>query len=742
MVYLGILLLLLFVVISGTDAFTIANCGLQFKDSLRLRHGCYSKKERNIHGLTWYHGRRHSQLDQSSGSTVLPLEQLEEEDSEDDNSSNKSRIIMIRSFNIGGVEGASGKEITLLLDGNNTNLVAVTGETGSGKSLLVSKVVDLIGGGKAKPALLHFQGDTNGATVPPSTWVEMVLILKEPHLSISLKALEKFDIDGAALLGYSEGDPPHATLTLKRTLSISPFTGRGTRMKSMCEINGLTVTLKVLRAISAPLLAVVDASAASNALSRPKSRMAMIDTPLPSEVLIWVGQLKSKYTRCRKHRKSLEIELASRTLPVSVSKSNEQDTELLRHWVDELDGFQARVSTFCKRLATGGERMTDSSLATSIYSLWTLSWMDNDDEKSAPGEEQTFSFSSALYKSLFDVCDGLKLLDDQIEAAAKAYENLASLASPNSAVLAIERTRDFLLDATAGDDGTSASSNAGNNKVLAAAEQSHHLLNQVEQALSACSKFLDDDNKGLLAALKAERRACSLSVDDVNEMINEWNTLSRKHGISPVLLPSCHAALRQELSGNVEARVLLPRAKAAEKAALTELEEASQVLSRARQDIAKRLSKSITRRLPLLGMESSSFEARIDSDYQECGFSGGLGVDGVDFMLFHNNNNEVNGKVGGTGSGDKGAGQQSSSSRGGRVDLVASSGEKARILLAIECEIPGSVRALCGSTAFGFANSEDDDDEIGAEVESTFSVPPVAVVYGKNFSSFGQTCTS
>ena len=40
------------------------------------------------------------------------------------------------------------------------NLIAVTGETGTGKSLLVSKVADLVTGGKATSSLLQ---NTNAA---------------------------------------------------------------------------------------------------------------------------------------------------------------------------------------------------------------------------------------------------------------------------------------------------------------------------------------------------------------------------------------------------------------------------------------------------------------------------------------------------------------------------------------------------------------------------------------------------
>ena len=46
------------------------------------------------------------------------------------------------------------------------------------------------------------------------------------------------------------------------------------------------------------------------------------------------------------------------------------------------------------------------------------------------------------------------------------------------------------------------------------------------------ASFLDDDEKGLLASLRREREACALSSEDVLDLITEWKTLARKHGIS------------------------------------------------------------------------------------------------------------------------------------------------------------------------------------------------------------------
>jgi ABC-type multidrug transport system fused ATPase/permease subunit len=70
----------------------------------------------------------------------------------------KSKIVSIRSRNLCGAINPDGQDIHVTLE--DGNLIAVTGETGSGKSLLVSKVADLVTGGKATSSLLQ---NTNGA---------------------------------------------------------------------------------------------------------------------------------------------------------------------------------------------------------------------------------------------------------------------------------------------------------------------------------------------------------------------------------------------------------------------------------------------------------------------------------------------------------------------------------------------------------------------------------------------------
>jgi hypothetical protein len=103
------------------------------------------------------------------------------------------------------------------------------------------------------------------------------LILYDSHISAVARTLEKLELNANSILGEYPSDTSTipVELTLKRSLSMSGTSGR---IKSVCEINGHVVTLKALKAVGAPLLAIVNAPAAGAALGRASSRMSMIDT--------------------------------------------------------------------------------------------------------------------------------------------------------------------------------------------------------------------------------------------------------------------------------------------------------------------------------------------------------------------------------------------------------------------------------------------------------------------------------
>jgi DNA repair protein RecN (Recombination protein N) len=391
---------------------------------------------------------------------------------------------------------------------------------------------------------------------------------------------------------------------------------------------------------------------------------------------------------------------------MSDGDDDDKDIELLQHWIDELDAFEARMAAFCS--SVGGQTPPGSNIATAAERLSSTSWFD--DSVSDDIEE---AFSSAMYTNLVEFREAVKSLDNQVEAARHALDALSSLSSPESALTALERTRNHLFDATGNEPLES--------PLSLAAERSHDLLNKVERALKACVSSLEED-RGMLSILENTRISLPVVLEDIDIIIGDWNTLARKHGMTPFALPACHKALRSELTGNVEARLLLPEAVTAETEALDKFESACGMLTSARQKVAKQLSVAVSRRLPSLGMGGSAFVVDFHKATRNCtdisayAANARLGVDSIDFLLLHGSTNESDGVKDTV---------EKSSNKGGKVDVVASSGEKARILLAIECELPGSIGAINCATTWN-----DTGVELYKQADTGGAVaPPVSVIY-------------
>mmetsp|Transcript_22258 Transcript_22258/g.32746 ORF Transcript_22258/g.32746 Transcript_22258/m.32746 type:complete len:442 (+) Transcript_22258:3-1328(+) len=278
--------------------------------------------------------------------------------------------------------------------------------------------------------------------------------------------------------------------------------------------------------------------------------------------------------------------------------------------------------------------------------------------------------------------------------------------------------------------------------VFTAAERAHELLNKVEDALSSCAESVENDPRGLVSTLEKMRQSVCCSVEDIDNIVVEWNVLSRKHGVSPYILPACHHSLRAELDGNVEARNMLPQAREDERMALLSFEEACQTLTKSRETVARRLSKSVSDRLPMLGMEGWRFDANLGSgstractDPTVYGSGSALGVDVVDFWLLdrHLSDNNLSDQGNGSMEDNKRTTPNTGNEQrhGGKIEVVGSSGEKARILLAIETDLPGSVGASCGSSSsvasMSGSASKSQNSDLSNLDHTTMS--PVAVLY-------------
>ncbi|EED92241.1 predicted protein [Thalassiosira pseudonana CCMP1335] len=597
-----------------------------------------------------------------------------------------SQIVSIKSTNIAGLTNSQGtSDIEVNFGSNGACFIAVTGESGSGKSLLVSKAVDLVTGGKAVATLVPTLGE--GGEDERSS-VEMIS-----------SSLERFGIDPTIL--SNDQSTMTNQLHLQRTLQWSD-TGR---LKSICRINGKHISLKSLRHIAAPLFTRVDVGAAATALARPASRLAMIDMGVEDSLKQNCLEMRESYKRARKKRMRLKSELESRVLPSSMqgsgytSTSEEDQTELLGHWVDELEKFETRTNLFRDALlGQYNELMMDQyNEHDNKKSSGLLNTLQNFKKTTWGGGNA--SEDNSLFATILEFREEIKAVESQLASAHAAYESLASLSSPESAAVALEKVRKLLYSISRDNSGP----------LFDSIETTHDLLNEVESSLNECARSIDGDSNSVISTL--EQMICNgISIEEIDNIVADWNSLARKHGISPYALPKCHESLRQELDGNVEALLLLPEAEKEERVALKNFSLACKELSDARNVVATNLSEAVSQILPSLGLEGTSFQVQLKQ--RQGGFedpyfgADNVGVDLVDFLLLHQKSN--------TG------GQIDESQRGGNIEQVGSSGEKSRVLLAIETALPGSI----GSTCNAYSNSADN-----VQTDSSPKAQPICIIY-------------
>ncbi|KAL9180449.1 hypothetical protein ACHAXT_008419 [Thalassiosira profunda] len=624
---------------------------------------------------------------------------LPQPDEEARPSGKASHIVSITSSNIAGMTNdGDGADINIDF-GPSACLVGVTGESGSGKSLLVSKAIDLATGGKAAASLVPAASMGEDFEKDGSSSVELVANLCEPHLSAVSATLQRFGIDPSML---HDEQSNAGRLHLQRTLS-STESGR---LKSVCRINGKHISLKTLRQIAAPLFTRVDVAVASAALGRAPARLAMLDRGVAEDVKRRCVETRESYREAKKRRERIQRELESRVLPSSLQTNangdgaglDEDQMKLLGHWVEELDAFETRMAMFQENalgqyseLASGESNVNEGSgsggIVAAVQKLRRSKW-----------GEVPESDDDCLFTALLDFREEIKVVETQLVSATAAYESLASLTAPNSAQVALENTRKLLYGISGDDSGP----------LFETIEKTHELLNDVEASLNDCARSIDGNSDSLVSTLeKMAFDGCSM--EEVDGIIADWNSMARKHGISPYSLPNCHRALRDELDGNVEALKLLPEAEEDERLALEDYSRACEELSDARRKVAVELSESVTSIMPSLGLEGSTLQVQMG--LRPGGFeqpyygSESVGVDTSDFLLLHQ---KVNGDAG-----------KDQTAKGGNIEQVGSSGEKSRVLLAIETALPGSI----GSTCNALSNS---GEIMFGELGGT---PPISIVY-------------
>ena len=329
-------------------------------------------------------------------------------------------------------------------------------------------------------------------------------------------------------------------------------------------------------------------------------------------------------------------------------------------------------------------------------------------KKTSWAAENNISDDLPFFTILLDFREETKVVELQLISAQSAYERLTSLSSPDSAAVALEKVRNLLYDISRDSSGP----------VFDKVEETHELLNTVEVSLNKCARSIDGNSDSLVSIL--ENMVCTgISIEEVDSIIADWNSLARKHGIPPSSLPNCHKSLREELDGNVEALNLLPEAEKDERIALEHFSNACKELSDARIAVAASLSESVSNILPVLGLEETTFQVKMR--LRQGGFdrpyhgTESLGVDIADFLLLHRKQSNTAGR-----DFTMMQNNQLEIQHGGEIEQVGSSGEKSRVLLAIETSLPGSI----GSTCNAFSNSADNE-----QTDDSLKAPPISIIY-------------
>jgi DNA repair ATPase RecN len=485
-------------------------------------------------------------------------------------------------------------------------------------------------------------------------------------------------------------------------------------------VNGQPIGLKILRLLTSSLLTTVDAAAASTALNRPTSRLSLLDFGLSETIKRNFLDAKRHYLSLRRKRQQIQDELTQRQRALP-SYDDEINTSVMNSWIQEFYDFQQRMDKLRIRASTlphGPNSEGTTALHLAFHKLSKSKWCDYVPATSFLREKkENPSFESErndFYSCLLTVHNELKLLEGQLAKSRQAHDALVSLSSSSiSAISATERVRKILIDM--------ANNNNDPNEedpIFASVEKTHDLLNTVEYAIRKCAQSIDnnDSDDSIVAKLEVIKRTAPISLDEMEQHVASWNSLARKHGVSPYNLVSCQTVLMEQYEGNVEAKVkLLPAAIAEEGKAKGTYQTCYSKLHEARLALSSRVSDKVTELLPHLGMNGCKFTMELQKENKD---PESTYADKLNFALSY-------------GLSSMGSNVEHRLGRAGSAsEFIASSGEKARILLAMETILPGSIGACCRKSQ---VDDSLDFDELtlrngdGALLQNL--VAPIAVMY-------------
>ncbi|CAM9159702.1 unnamed protein product [Scytosiphon promiscuus] len=516
-------------------------------------------------------------------------------------------------------------------------LIAVTGETGAGKSL-ISSAFSLAAGARVRGAdLVGNKGSTAA--------VQLQLELEGEHRASTAEVLERF---GVPLV--DDG----------RRLSVIRTVGG---KSSSASVNGCSVKVGALREVMSPLIYTVDANA-FELFSRADGRLRTLDRMLaPEEILLAdkvrrvVVQLKQAEA-CR-----ARLEQRCRFEGGEGLGGDGDDTPLLHHWVEELDQFREGEMAFMDKMRSVVDSFVDDWGEDMLGPLAEpfLSGSGRPGEEDGNGSEEGPSRGvdyggpgevtaagegeglSDLWPRLSRIHEGMEDLEASRTKVELARQLAVERSNPESIAHALDKIRDLLIDAE--------DENVGLSQELL--EETHEDLNSLEDLVKRAGEKLER-SVGSLPVLP-------ITLEEVEERIVKWRDLSRKHGVSPERLGSMQSQLRVELDELVVAAEALPLAREEEERWRLAAEEAAGELSAARRRAAVGVEELVNPMMADVGLEGATFKVLVE----ESKTLGPTGADRVQFLLEANR-----GQTRGT------------------VDAVASSGEKSRLLLLLETRLP------------------------------------------------------
>lgn len=163
--------------------------------------------------------------------------------------------------------------------------------------------------------------------------------------------------------------------------------------------------------------------------------------------------------------------------------------------------------------STSGQHSRSSDIEKVLKKLRRTAWGET-----PPSTEE----DDSLLAHLLGLRTELRAMETQRSSAQMAYDALASLSAPNSALVALENARQLLYGFE----------NRGD--LSEKLEKTHELLNDAEVCLNSCARSIDD-----VVSTLEQTAIVEVSIEELDVLVADWNALARKHGISVSVLCTC-----------------------------------------------------------------------------------------------------------------------------------------------------------------------------------------------------------